>query len=122
MTSRPSQPDRQFETESQPLTVGLIELDEAVHSVTVQGEPITLSPQEFRLLSALVREADHVLSTEYLLDGLWGPDYAGDPGTLPVHILRLRNKLDRCPGTSAHIRTVRGIGYIFDTVPARPRP
>ena len=121
MTSRPRQPDPQVETESQPVSVGPVELDDAVHRVAVQGEPITLSPQEFRLLSALVHEADHVLSTEYLLDRLWGPDYAGDPGTLTVHVLRLRNKLDRRPGTSAHIRTVRGMGYIFDTVPERPR-
>jgi DNA-binding response OmpR family regulator len=99
-----------------------VELNVAAHTVAVQGNPVALSPQEFRLLTMLLQQVDRVLSSQYLLDQLWGPNYAGDPGTLNVHILRLRTKLDRHPGTSAHIRTVRGVGYIFDSTPQRSEP
>ena len=52
-----------------------------------------------------------------ILESLWGADFTGDPGTVAVHVLRLRRKLDSVPGTSRHVRTVRGIGYVFDTDP-----
>jgi DNA-binding response OmpR family regulator len=58
-----------------------------------------------------------VLSPQFLLDSLWGADYAGDPGTLAVHMLRLRKKLEREAGGRRHLRTIRRVGYIFDTEP-----
>jgi two-component system, OmpR family, response regulator RegX3 len=110
---RPDEPN----TEASVLRVGGIELNVAAHAVSVYGQPINLSPQEFRLLATLLQNVDHVLPSKYLLDELWGPEFVGDPGTLHVHILRIRTKLDRQPGASAHIRTVRGIGYVFDSTP-----
>lgn len=97
---------------------GEIVLDRAAHRVTVDGHGVVLALQEFRLLELLMANADHVLASGAILDSLWGPDFAGDPGTVAVHILRLRKKLDRWSGASRHLRTVRGIGYVFDTVPA----
>jgi DNA-binding response OmpR family regulator len=118
MTSLPRPSEQQTEHDIPPLRAGGVELRVIAHTVTVQSHPTTLSPQEFRLLTMLLQHLDRVLSSQYLLDQLWSPDYTGDPGTLNVHILRLRTKLDRPhPGTSAHIRTVRGIGYIFDSTP-----
>lgn len=99
------------------LVVGDVVLDRAAHLVTVKGSPRLLALQEFKLLELLMRNADHVLSPHYLLDELWGTDYTGDPGTLAVHILRLRNKLERQPGDTRHLRTVRSVGYVFDTEP-----
>jgi len=59
--------------------------------------------------------ADHVVPSTTILDTLWGKQFTGDPGTVAVHILRLRKKLDeRGPCASRHLRTVRGIGYVFD--------
>jgi two-component system, OmpR family, response regulator RegX3 len=109
-TSRSSEPvDR--------LAVGGVVLDRAAHLVTVSGRPLHLAHQEFRLLELLMVNADRVLSPGFLLDSLWGPDFAGDPGTLAVHMLRLRKKLEREPGGTRHLRTVRRVGYIFDTEP-----
>lgn len=99
------------------LEVGDVVLNRAAHLVTVAGRSLALARQEFRLLELLMEHADHVMSSRAILDAIWGPDYAGDPGTLAVHMLRLRNKLERAPHGSRHLRTVRGVGYIFDTVP-----
>ncbi len=64
-----------------------------------------------------MENADHVMSRRDLLEQIWGPDFHGDPKTLTVHILRLRHKLEKHPEDGVHLRTVRNIGYIFDTVP-----
>jgi DNA-binding response OmpR family regulator len=96
---------------------GEIVLDRAAHRLTVAGHGVVLARQEFRLLELLMANADHVLPGATILDRLWGAHFTGDPGTVAVHILRLRKKLDeRAAGTSRHVRTVRGIGYVFDTV------
>jgi DNA-binding response OmpR family regulator len=94
-----------------------IRLDRAAHLVWVKQTPVTLTLLEFRLLETLLENADHVLASAQLLDWIWGPVFSGDPGTLAVYILRLRKKLERRPRAPHHIRTVRGIGYVFDTTP-----
>ncbi|HEY7010916.1 MAG TPA: response regulator transcription factor [Jatrophihabitantaceae bacterium] len=96
---------------------GEIVLDRAAHLVTVRGHAVLLAMQEFRLLELLMTNADHVVSSARILDSLWGREFSGDPGTLAVHVLRLRRKLEREPGASRHVRTVRGLGYVFDTAP-----
>jgi two-component system response regulator RegX3 len=108
--SRPAQNGRR-------LTGGEVVLDAAAHLVTVHGHAVPLAMQEFRLLELLMANADNVVSSTTILDMLWGEDFNGDPGTVAVHVLRLRRKLERWSGASQHLRTVRGIGYVFDTVP-----
>jgi two-component system, OmpR family, response regulator RegX3 len=95
---------------------GDVVLDRAAHRVTVGGHSVVLALQEFRLLELMMANADHVVPSEVILERLWGAQFTGDPGTVAVHMLRLRKKLDRWHGAS-HLRTVRGIGYVFDTVP-----
>jgi two-component system response regulator RegX3 len=102
------------------LCVGDVVLDRAAHLVTVRGHALTLAMQEFRLLDLLMANADHVVASATILDSLWGRQFSGDPGTVAVHVLRLRKKLERRPGASRHLRTVRGIGYVFDTEPVGP--
>lgn len=98
------------------LHAGEVVLDRAAHRVTVGGHRVVLALQEFRLLELLMVNADHVVKSTAILDQLWGAQFSGDPGTVAVHMLRLRKKLDRWNG-AGHLRTVRGIGYVFDTVP-----
>lgn len=102
---------------SRRLRAGEVVLDPAAHLVTVRGRAVTLALQEFKLLELLMVNADRVLTNEAILEMLWGHEFEGDPGTVAVHVLRLRRKLDRSPGASRHLRTVRGLGYVFDTVP-----
>ena len=91
-----------------------VELNVDAHTVNVHGARVPVRPQEFRLLLLLMDNAGHVVTTDQLLDELWGENFAGDPSTLKVHVLRLRAKLGRSRHTGSPIRTVRGIGYIFD--------
>ncbi len=113
-------PEPTADTAPRVLQVANVELNVTAHRVTVDDVPVAVSPREFRLLSVLLEHADHVLSRQHLMDLVWGPGYRGDPGTLNVHILRLRHKLERRPGAAAHIRTVHSIGYVFDSLPAAP--
>jgi two-component system response regulator RegX3 len=99
------------------LTGGDVVLDAAAHLVTVRGHAVPLAMLEFRLLELLMANADTVVASGTILDTLWGENFNGDPGTVAVHVLRLRRKLERWSGASRHLRTVRGIGYVFDTVP-----
>jgi two-component system response regulator RegX3 len=99
------------------LCLGGVELDRAAMVVTVDGVRRHLAMQEFRLLQLLMEHADHILPTTLILDRLWGPDFTGDPSTVAVHMLRLRKKVERQIGAARHLRTVRNLGYVFDTVP-----
>ncbi len=103
--------------DAERLVLGDVVLDRAAHLVLVQGRRLQLAMQEYRLLELLMSHADHVLSTQGIIDSVWGPDFHGDPSTVAVHVLRLRRKLGVVPQAGRHLRTVRGIGYIFDTEP-----
>lgn len=115
--SSPSHEHRASASAAQVLRAGDVDLNVTAHAVSVRGRLVALSLQEFRLLQILLEHADQVMSSRDLLDQVWGQGYLGDPGTLAVHILRLRTKLERRAGADSHIRTVRGLGYVFDTVP-----
>ena len=115
-------PEPTADTAPRVLQVANVVLNVTAHRVTVDGVPVAVSPREFDLLSVLLAHADHVLPRHLLMDLVWGPGYRGDPGTLNVHILRLRHKLERRPGAAAHIRTVHSIGYIFDSTAPPPPP
>ncbi|MDR7480878.1 MAG: helix-turn-helix domain-containing protein [Armatimonadota bacterium] len=54
-----------------------------------------------------------MLGRDYLLDRVWGEDYAGDVRTLDVHIRWLREKIERDPTRPEHLVTVHGVGYRF---------
>jgi DNA-binding response OmpR family regulator len=94
--------------------------DFAIHfqnqEVTVAGQPVKLTPVEYKLLYHLVRNAGHLMSHQALLDRVWGADYDAGPEYLKVFISRLRAKL-RKPGAPEYIETERGRGYRF----VRPR-
>jgi phosphate regulon transcriptional regulator PhoB len=94
--------------------VGELEVDEAKHSVTVQGIAVELTAKEFGLLCALMRVNGRVLNREQLLEGVWGYADAAEieSRTVDVHIRRLREKL---ASEAKRIVTVKGVGYRFDT-------
>ncbi|MEN9207115.1 MAG: response regulator transcription factor [Gloeomargarita sp. GMQP_bins_25] len=81
--------------------------------VVVRGEPVNLSPKEFRLLELFMTYPRRVWSRESLLDRVWGPDFVGDSKTVDVHIRWLRQKLEKDPSRPEYILTVRGFGYRF---------
>lgn len=99
------------------LSVGGVVLDRAALTVAVDNIRFHLAMQEFRLLELLMEHADQILPTALILDRLWGAGFSGDTGTVAVHMLRLRKKLERRTGAARHLRTVRGVGYVFDSEP-----
>jgi DNA-binding response OmpR family regulator len=88
-------------------------IDVPARKVLVRGREVSLSPKEFDLLRVLMANAGRVLGRDYLLDRVWGEDYAGDVRTLDVHIRWLREKIERDPGAPRHILTVHRVGYRF---------
>lgn len=96
------------------LAAGPVVLRVAAHSVTVGGEPVTLTLKEFDLLHALMRSEGRVLTRGQLLEDVWGVTYVGETRTVDVHIQTLRQKMARAKeGADQVIVTVRGVGYSF---------
>ena len=108
---------RQVEPEELvPATVesGPVRMDVERHTVSVNGDTVSLPLKEFELLEMLLRNAGRVLTRGQLIDRVWGSDYVGDTKTLDVHVKRLRAKIEPDPGQPQHIVTVRGLGYKFE--------
>lgn len=97
------------ESSSISLSCGPIALDEASHQVSFNGEPIDLSPTEFRLLHVLLESKGRVLSKSVLLDEVWGINFETETTVVDTYISYLRKKLHR-DGFEG-IRTVRGVGF-----------
>jgi two-component system, OmpR family, KDP operon response regulator KdpE len=81
--------------------------------VSLHGNRIDLTPTEYNLLYALVRNAGHVLTHEALLKHVWGEEYVGELDYLKVYIRRLRSKIEPNPANPCYILTERGLGYKF---------
>jgi two-component system response regulator RegX3 len=92
---------------------GSVRMDVARHEVSVGNEGVALPPKEFELLEAFLRRKGRLLTREFLIEEVWGPDYFGDTRTLDVHVKRLRRKVENDPHEPVHLVTVRGLGYKF---------
>jgi two-component system, OmpR family, response regulator len=86
-------------------------LDEDAHEVRRAGQPIELTPTEFRLLRYLLANAGRVLTRNQILDHVWDYDFEGDTNVLETYISYLRRKVDRFDPPLIH--TVRGVGYVL---------
>jgi two-component system alkaline phosphatase synthesis response regulator PhoP len=83
------------------------------HEASLAGRPLNLSPIEFKLLGALVREPERVFSRAELIEKALGYDFEGFDRTIDVHIFNLRRKLEPDPNQPRYIKTAYGIGYKF---------
>ncbi|MGH2476360.1 MAG: response regulator transcription factor [Candidatus Limnocylindrales bacterium] len=90
------------------LVAGPIALDETARRVTVEGQPIDLSPREFSLLECLLRHAGQTLTRDQLLDQAWPFGVAVTPNAVDAYIHYLRDKLG---SAGRSIETIRGVGY-----------
>jgi two-component system KDP operon response regulator KdpE len=94
--------------------VAELRVDLAHRRVTVAEREIHLTPIEYRLLVALVRDAGKVLTHRHLLREVWGP-HADDAHTLRVHMAQLRRKLEAVPADPRYLLTEPGVGYRLAT-------
>lgn len=96
------------------LRIGDVELQLDSYRLLVRGTPVHLPHKEFVILRQLMENAGRVVTRRELLDNAWGPDRADARNYLEVHIRRLRTKIESDMEQPTRIRTVRGVGYIFD--------
>ncbi len=99
------------EPTSARLTFADLELDEDAHEVWRDGERISLSPTEFKLLRYLMVNAGRVLSKGQILDHVWSYDFRGDDSIVESYISYLRRKVDSSEPRLIH--TLRGVGYVL---------
>jgi DNA-binding response OmpR family regulator len=92
---------------------GDLEMDFAAQEVRVKGQPVRLTPTEYKLLYHLVRNAGRTLPHGTLLAKVWGREYLDEVDYLRVYVRRLRDKLGDDPEKPRYIRTERGLGYRF---------
>jgi two-component system response regulator VicR len=100
--------------------IGELTIMESRAVVTLGPATAHLTPTEYRLLLALARHVDEVLSREALLQLVWGYDDAGAGHLVDVHIGRLRTKLQRITLAGPRIITVRGAGFKLESEPTPP--
>lgn len=83
------------------------------HQAQLRGEPVYLTPKEFKLLEILVKEPGRAFTRLELLDRVFGFDYEGLERTVDVHVMNLRKKIESDPSRPIYIQTVYGLGYKF---------
>jgi two-component system phosphate regulon response regulator PhoB len=105
------QPD---EGADKPIEAGPLRIDPASYQVTREGKLVALSTLEFRLLHYLASRPNRVFSRDQLLDAVWGTGRFVTPRSVDVYIRRLREKIEADPDKPAHLKTVRGAGYLFE--------
>ena len=95
------------------LRAGDLVLDRDAHTVTLDGEPVDVTPMEFDLLAALMSRPGRAMSRLDLLDAAQGDAYVGYERTVDVHIKNLRRKIEADPKNPRYILTIFGVGYKF---------
>jgi two-component system response regulator MtrA len=94
---------------------GELEVDPGAFMARRHGEELNLTATEFKLLLELARRPGQVFTRELLLERVWNYEYLGDSRLVDVAVQRLRAKVEDDPKEPRMIKTVRGVGYRFDT-------
>ena len=100
--------------DAETLRFGQLRISSRTRVVEREGVDLRLTAREFDLLLFLARHAGQVFSREQLMDAVWDFDFAGDPGTVTVHMRRLREKVEEDPSRPRYLKTVWGVGYKFE--------
>jgi two-component system KDP operon response regulator KdpE len=100
-------------TDEPIVTFGDVVVDLSARVVTRAGATVRLTPTEWRLLEVLVRHPDRLVTREFLLTRVWGPQYTTDTGYLRLYLSQLRKKLEPEPSSPRYLITESGMGYRF---------
>jgi two-component system, OmpR family, KDP operon response regulator KdpE len=90
---------------------GNVEVDLEKRLITVEGEEVHLTPNEYRLLQVLLKHAGKVLTQRQLLNEVWGPHQLEQAQYLRVYMAQLRRKLEKDPARPRFLQTEPGVGY-----------
>ncbi|CAG0971022.1 Sensory transduction protein regX3 [Anaerolineales bacterium] len=91
-----------------------IQIDPRTRVVMVKESQVELTAKEFDMLHLLARHPKQVFTRDQLLERVWGGVEYIDPGTVTVHVRRLREKIEDDPSTPKHLLTIWGVGYKFE--------
>ena len=97
--------------DKETLTIGGISLDDRTKSVTVEGEPVSLTPTEYSILHLLMSNPGKVYSTKALYEAVWQEAALGGEGSVAVHIRHLREKIEINPSEPRYLKVMWGQGY-----------
>ena len=103
--------------DSDTMTLGGIVLDDRTKVVTVEGEPVNLTPTEYAILKLLMSSPGKVFSTKVLYESVWQEVALGSEGAVAVHIRHLREKIEINPSEPRYIKVMWGQGYKMEAKP-----
>jgi DNA-binding response OmpR family regulator len=112
--SRPKEGEEGGSRADSALVFGDLIIDPQTRLVTVNREERSLTAREFDLLYLLARHPRQVYTRDQLLERVWEETEYIDPGTVTVHVRRLREKIESDPANPRHVQTVWGVGYRFE--------
>jgi two-component system phosphate regulon response regulator PhoB len=113
---------RRFERPTSPSLVKFegIEIDAGAMQLRINGELVTTTATEFRLLDYLARHPGRVFSRDHLLDAVWGDARFVTPRSVDVYVRRIREKIEADAEEPRYLKTMRGAGYRFE-IPKVPK-
>lgn len=91
--------------------VGGLLIDDEQKEVTVDGEPVRLTPIEYNILLLLVKNQGKVFSIDQIYESIWNEDAIGVDNTVAVHIRHIREKIEINPKEPRYLKVVWGVGY-----------
>ncbi len=94
----------------QVYTVGGLELNEDTVEVTVDGEPVKLTPMEFKIVQLLIKNPGRVFSADEIYERVWN-EKAVNTDTIMVHVRNIREKIELDPKNPKYLKVVWGVGY-----------
>ena len=97
--------------ETDDLTIGGITMNDRTKTVTVEGEPVSLTPTEYAILHLLMSNPGKVYSTKTLYEAVWQEAALGSEGSVAVHIRHLREKIEINPSEPRYLKVIWGQGY-----------
>ena len=95
-------------------SVGGLSINDETKEVTVDGEPVKLTPIEYNILLLLVKNQGRVFSIDQIYENIWNEDAIGADNTVAVHIRHIREKIEINPKEPRYLKVVWGVGYKID--------
>lgn len=92
-------------------TVGGLSIDDDLKEVTVDGEPVKLTPIEYNILLLLMKNQGKVFSIDQIYESIWNEDAIGADNTVAVHVRHIREKIEINPKEPRYLKVVWGVGY-----------
>ena len=105
-----------MEIKKRVFKTGGLEVDDEQKTVTVDGQPIVMTPTEFGILKLLTENAGKVFSMEQIYESVWNEPAYNPENTVAVHVRRIREKIEINPKNPKYLKVVWGIGYKIEKI------